>query len=328
MVRLCVPKGTDKESVARFKVLEVQKKEGALIDEGLPGPVFEKPPLFCRTIIEKCEPKDAFRTALENPLQQGDVLLRAAGIMQGVFWSKTFGPPRSDRARDFAAVTVVDVGQVRSTMAVSTRITGTLFVDGEPGSVKACFDDTFVSAIKTRDPNDVMANALVFATALAFSDVIVLPMGGGIERIERALRLGIERMSDFMMDPGEFIVPHERVVAAMKEEFPKHKDFRWNIKRVGFASDNPSLKKVVICRGPGVRDAECSRAVEVVRQCLERFGRKKIEVVAVDALGVVANDVGVGGGGAPKLKYARLRKAIGLFGAVNDYADFFDEIWL
>jgi hypothetical protein len=103
-------------------------------------------------------------------------------------------------------VTVVDIGQVPSTMALMSQLSGIFFYDGQPGSIMGAYlSDNVPShfmSIKTRDPGSILANALVFATALAISNSIVIPVGMPIEYIVRVIRTAVHRAGDLLRSPG------------------------------------------------------------------------------------------------------------------------------
>jgi hypothetical protein len=155
---------------------------------------------IAETAVPACVPKgfiDLGPDELLWPYKSVEFLAHARNVAHMPAFSGSWG---------LKIATLVDIGQVASTMAIASQITGALFCDGAPGSVKIqTFRDdqswTMVS-LKTRNKDSVMANALVFAVAFSISNVVVIPAALPVDALLRPLRLACERAADLLMSPG------------------------------------------------------------------------------------------------------------------------------
>jgi hypothetical protein len=202
-------------------------------------------------------------------------------------------------------ITVIDVGQVQSTMLVSSALSGTLFLDGRPGSVKAfVHGNDLCTTIKTRDANSDFANALVFACAFAFSGIIVLPIGGPIDSIARQMSIAFERASELLMHPYDIVLDllnntnsdFKLLILYGQEELqPDAQDYAANVIKGIFGRWKTDPWDCVVY-AKGITDV-----IRWVEECPRntKSGKKKSQFV-------------------------NFRKAVGIFGGINDYADYFN----
>ena len=86
-------------------------------------------------------------------------------------------------------VSFVDIGVAKYPYALASQVSSSLFLPGRPGSVQfhSGAEETFVM-FTSRDKNDLMANALAVAVALAISDSVVIPSGLPIDQLVETLK--------------------------------------------------------------------------------------------------------------------------------------------
>ena len=86
-------------------------------------------------------------------------------------------------------VSFVDIGVAKHPYALASQVCFSLFLPGRPGAVQILSDseETFVM-FTSRDKNDLMANALTLAAAMAVSDVVIIPSGFPIDQLVETLK--------------------------------------------------------------------------------------------------------------------------------------------
>lgn len=87
--------------------------------------------------------------------------------------------------------TFVDITKIQNTPFLASSLSGHYFFPGQNGSIQILPSnnpaDSLFALIKSRDPNSVMANSLVFITAFETSDYVIIPVTYPIEDIIDAL---------------------------------------------------------------------------------------------------------------------------------------------
>jgi hypothetical protein len=206
-----------------------------------------------------------------------------------------------------STVVIVDVGQVISIAAIASQVSGALFYDGQPGSVKgvtmnfrstagAQARTTCFLTIKTRDAGSEMANALVWATALSVGNIIVIPVGLPIERLCRELKTGIRRFAQFRMgNPAA----------------------RW---------DWASVKKFILVGSEDTRPLDEQVAIEMltqtIRECISssELSTNSPGVFFCRQIGELTREVREN----PYQGTSHLREVLAAFAAINDFPDYFE----